>query len=141
MGELKLIDEDLALALAYEGKSFAYIAKALGFSNDMAFFKYRQTHPLFENSLKDARVQACEAMEDRVLGLADEYEDIKRAELTFKQIQWLCTVRNPAKYGPKLDLHVTQTLDITAALDASRRRLERLVAPVSLNASDSEDLW
>lgn len=141
---LKLTDQQRtqALLLAEDQYTLAQIAQQIGLNHKQALIDCRKRDPQFEMEFQSARVRSCEAIEDAALDLANmPLEEVKRAEFLLKLYQWVTGVRNPSRYGAKLDVHVTQTLDITAALASSDARLERMVGAIELNPSDSNELW
>ena len=150
MGRCRLLTEEQktkVLLLAEENLTVAEIAKAVGLNHKTALIDHRKRDPQFEIAFQAARVRSCEAFEDAAIELSKlPAEESKRAEFLLKLYQWLTSVRNPHKYGQKLDVHVTQTLDITAALEASNQRVLRAVGPVALSGAvekrdDPSDVW
>lgn len=61
-------------------------------------------------------------MADGLMTVADEVQDVQRARLKSDNAKWLLAKRKPSVYGDKVDIHVTQTIDITGALSEAKKR-------------------
>lgn len=125
------LKEDKALDLTMNSRPLSEIYKALGYKTVKSFYKYLERHPDFEKAYERARELSCQLLEDRVLGLVDEYEDTKKADLVFRQIQWLASVRCPAKYSQKMDISLNQTISIKLNLDSANTRIDSLLKDVT----------
>jgi hypothetical protein len=139
MRELSEEEQELALVMCIDRKSFTAIARALDFPNDMAFVRYRKAHPSFDTALKTARGDRCEYLEDDLLAVADGGYDGKVARVKMDSICKLLAFSNPGKYGQRVDVNVTQSLDLSGVLAAANARLpapEREVEQISNDFSD-----
>lgn len=114
--------QEIALELVLSNKTHSQIAKQLGFTTDMQFWRYRQRHPLFEQELKSVRQFAAEILADSTLTLVDDYPNPLQARVKFEIIKWVCATRYPEVYGERLDVNVNQTIDIGGALAAALAR-------------------
>lgn len=130
------IDETRACQLAGECMPFSNVAKALGFKEPWEFEEYRKKYPIFDQHLKTARDYGLEDLAFSVLGIVDLYDNANHARAKIDAIKWLCAVMNPQIYGQRIDLTVTQAIDISGLIDASNRRIMRDVIPLPDNESE-----
>lgn len=144
--ELTNEEMEKAYQLAITGTPYTKIASDLGFNNDMAFFTYRQRHPDFDTALRSARHAGNDLMEDEIRSVADIYDNPQTARVKMESLCRILAFRDPTKYGNKVDINLTQTVDIGSslnrmqqALDATYRDVTQIAAPKESN--DSEDLW
>ncbi len=117
--------EEEALELAIKGDTYAKISKLLGFTTDMAFFRYREIYPDFNLALTRARAAACDGLEDQLLRCAESH-DPKAARVKMESIAKILAYRNPQKYGNRVDLNVTQTIDIVGSIERAERRVKEI---------------
>jgi hypothetical protein len=61
-------------------------------------------------------------MADQIVDIADNETDAARARNRIDSRKWLVSKRNAKQYGDKLDINVTKTVDINAALEAGLKR-------------------
>lgn len=132
--------QEVACSMATEGKLIKNIRAHLGYDSNQ-WYKIMAAYPLFAQKLNHARIIGYTEIAESVLGIPEEYCDPQQGRVALECKKVFLGWMDPAKYGNRIDLHVTQTLDITAALESSRRRLERSVEPITLIASDSDELW
>ena len=137
ISKLTAEQEEMALNAALECKSLGNIAKLLGFTSDMTFYRYCKNNTPFYDALKATRSQAYEELAYSVLAIVDEYLDPQQARVKLECIKNFLAWMDPAKYGNRVDVNVTQTIDIAGAIALARRRVELDVTPV---LSDIEDL-
>jgi hypothetical protein len=62
---------------------------------------------------------------DEALHIADTDEDSSRARNRIQVRQWLASKLHAKRYGDRIDLNVTQTLDISSTLAEARARILR----------------
>ncbi len=108
--------KELAYELAIQGISLAKIANALGFTNDMAFFRHCRSNPDFKSELDSARIQSCAHMEDKILEIPATCADAKIGMVALNCYSSVMRFRDPNRYGNKVAIDVTQTLDISGSL-------------------------
>lgn len=60
---------------------------------------------------------------DETIGIADTETDAQRARNRIDARKWLASKHNSKRYGDRIDLNVTQTLDIGATLAEAKARL------------------
>lgn len=127
---MKLSNEqrELALKLAAEGKSLDKIREAIsvGLSEPIGaegFRNYLKRHPEYASDFADARQDGLEELADKLLTITDDEPDVLRARLKSENTRWVLSKRKPHVYGDRLDLNVTKTVDIGAALLEARSRV------------------
>jgi hypothetical protein len=62
-------------------------------------------------------------MAENLLEIPDVERDVQRARLKSENLRWYISKVNPGRYGDRLDLTVTEKLDVSEALKAARARL------------------
>lgn len=120
---LVLTDEQIATAisLAADGKGMEDIHITLGVAS-WELYKYRKSHPFFEKILTEARQEGFEQLADTLIEIPDVYADVQRGRLKSDNIKWLLSKRKPLVYGDRIDVNLTQTIDIGVALSEARSR-------------------
>jgi hypothetical protein len=112
---------DLAIELASNGKPLKDIIGQIC-SSEYEFWMYRQHNPNWANLFEHARQEGLEHIADGLITIADEMVDVQRARLKSDNAKWLLSKRKPSVYGDKVDIHVSQTIDIGSALAEARKR-------------------
>jgi len=74
------------------------------------------------SSLKDAEIRA-DILADEALTIADTENDAAKARNQIQVRQWLASKLHAKRYGDRIDLNVTQTIDIGTTLAEARARL------------------
>ncbi len=113
--------QDLAIELATNGEPLKRIIGEIC-SSEYEFFVYRQHNPEFAAEFECARQEGLEHIADGLITIADDYQDVQRGRLKSDNAKWLLSKRKPSIYGDKVDIHVSQTIDITHALQEARSR-------------------
>jgi hypothetical protein len=112
---------DLALELAAKGEPLKVIIDEI-MSNEIGFWLYRQQYPEFQLAFEQARQEGLEHLADGLITAHKDEIDVQRARLKSDNAKWLLSKRKPTVYGDKVDIHVSQTIDITDALREARSR-------------------
>ncbi len=112
---------DLAIELASNGEPLKEIIGQI-VSSEYEFWKYRQHDPSFANMFEQARQEGLEHLADALITIADESVDVQRSRLKSDNYKWLLSKRKPSVYGDKVDIHVSQTIDISTALSEAKKR-------------------
>lgn len=112
----------LAVELAVKGETIKRIIDEALLGSEYSFWLYRQHYPDFNNAFEQARQEGLEPTADALTTIADEYVDVQRARLKSDNLKWLLSKRKPEIYGDKVDIHVSQTIDISSALNEARSR-------------------
>lgn len=73
-----------------------------------------------------ARETFAHAVVDEVINIADSERDPQRARNKMNARQWVAAKLIPKTYGDKLDLEVTNKVDLTVAVKAARDRLSNM---------------
>jgi len=133
-----------AIELAVEGESIGSIIEMICVS-PYNFWRARQHDPLFAKLFEQARQEGLEHIADNLLTVHDEYEDVQRARLFSDNSKWLLSKRKPQIYGDRLDVNISQTIDIGSALAEARKRAQlpesqiKDVTPDAIAISSNED--
>jgi hypothetical protein len=93
---------------------------------DVAAFMYRVNSGGNEQASRYARAmeQRADVLADETLDIADDTEkDPNRARNQIQARQWVASKHASKKYGDRIDLNVTQSIDIRAVLADARGRL------------------
>lgn len=116
-------DEQLTVAveMAAKGESLKNIIQAI-ITDEVKFWAYRLHHPEFFNKFEQARQEGLEHLADGLITAHADDIDVQRARLKSDNHKWLLSKRKPSVYGDKVDIHVSQTIDISGALDEARTR-------------------
>lgn len=117
-------DEQLqkAIELASKGEPFKVIIDEAMLDSEYSFWVYRQQYPHFNSSFEQARQEGLEHLADGLIDAHKTEPDVQRARLKSDNAKWLLSKRKPTIYGDKVDIHVSQTIDIGSALSEARKR-------------------
>lgn len=110
----------LKVALAQVGIKRAMFASSLSSERGLAA-RYARAMELSADFLVDEALEA-----------ARTEPDVQRARIISESNRWAASKRNSRRYGDRIDLNVTQTLDIGATLLEARRRMR--------SVSDQQDV-
>lgn len=78
--------------------------------------------PLLYQAYECAQQAKAENFADEVIEIADEDENPMRAKNRIDTRRWYAAVMKPKKFGERIDLNLTQTVDIRGALEEARQR-------------------
>ncbi len=109
--------------LAISGQTLSAILKSLSIDR-WAFETYRANHKDFDYEFRHCLSLGIDAMVDELIVIPDEYTNPIVAKLKSDNIKWLASKRKPTVYGDRLDLNVTSSVDIKAALSEARDRVK-----------------
>lgn len=129
---------DAAVRMASKGEPIKVIINECILLSEFDFWNYRQQYPDFKNAFEQARQEGLEQMADGLITAADEYVDVQRGRLKSDNVKWLLSKRKPEVYGDKVDIHVSQTIDITAALNEAKARALVDVTPITKKLNESK---
>ena len=113
--------QQLAIEMASNGDPLRKIIAEIC-SSEYDFWLYKQHNPDFNNTFEQARQEGLEHIADGLITIADDYVDVQRGRLKSDNAKWLLSKRKPSVYGDKVDIHVSQTIDISTALTEARKR-------------------
>lgn len=135
--DLRLSRATEAIRLISEGAALAVALRETGLAQQ-AFHETLSTER--ELAVRYARAQEIRAdrLADEVVQIADNAEiPPDRARNMIQARQWRAKTLNPKTYGERIDLNVTQTIDVLGTLTDARARLLR---PVSDQQPDVIDV-
>lgn len=112
---------NVAIDMASRGEPLKRIIDEIC-STELAFWLYRQHYPEYANTFEQARQEGLEHLADGLITAHEDLVDVQRARLKSDNAKWLLSKRKPSVYGDKVDIHVSQTIDITGALSEARAR-------------------
>jgi hypothetical protein len=129
--DIVLTEEQVARAieLASAGEPLRIIINEI-LLNEYEFFIYKQNNPSFSKKFEQARQEGLEHIADGLITIADDYADVQRGRLKSENARWLLSKRKPSVYGDKVDIHVSQTIDISSALNEAKARAMIDVTPI-----------
>lgn len=124
------IGQELA-ALYAAGHTFEDIAEFMAWAPAAATVrKWRREQPDFAKMLADVEADRADALADQTLAIADNTFDPTLANARIKARQWLASKLNRAKYGEKVEVAHTHTLDLGKLLAEAEARLVTSAAPI-----------
>lgn len=109
------------LTLVIEGQLLRQAAKLLNLP-ESSLYRALHADPTLWANYKRARELGANAMAEQAVDIADNDADAKRARNRIMVRQWLAGKLDPKTYGDRLDLNVTQTVDISGALAEAKAR-------------------
>lgn len=112
----------IAINMAAEGKALKQIIDAICMP-EYAFLNARRNDHNFEIMFEEARQEGLEHHADSLLVIANEEVDVQRGRLKSDNIKWLLSKRKPKTYGDRIDVTMTQTVDIRSALAEAQSRI------------------
>ena len=98
-----------------EGNSLKAISQRDRMPSLGTIYKWLKIYPEFEKAYRTAKMLQMDSLGERLLDIADDYEDIQRARLMSDNIKWLMSKVAPTKYGNKLALagHSAEPVNIS----------------------------
>lgn len=103
------------------GQTVAKSRQLAGVS-EYQYTKWLADVPAFEAAVRRARAILLERRVDHMADVARTEPDVNRARLIIDTDKWLASKLIPKVYGDKLDVNITQTIDIGSALQEARSR-------------------
>lgn len=123
------------------GVTMRELAVNLGFNSHVHLLKAIKQDPFVEERYQSARIMSCYSLESDIPSLVQQYPDPQQARVQLECHKAALAFRNPTVYGQRVDVNLTQTLDLTRVIDAANNRITLDVSPVKLNKpSDFGDL-
>ncbi len=123
------------------GKSLQALAAELGLNSHVHLLKMINQDPLALASYKTARTLSCYALESEIPSISTTFADPQQARVHLECITRVLAFRNPQEYSQRIDLNVTQTVDLTRVIEAANERIVLDVAPLQLKKpSDFGDI-
>jgi hypothetical protein len=95
--------------------------------DDMRFYEIVEVTPELSGAYARAKRARAENLANEIVSIADQEEDAQRARNRIQARQWYAAKILPREYGDRMDINVTQTIDIGSALADARARALRPV--------------
>jgi len=114
-------EERRAIDMALQGKRLVDIRKELNIGS-YEFWDLRENNTDFASAFARARKDGIDDLTETLLTIPDDEPDVQRARLKSDNIKWYASKAKPEVYGDKLDLTVTNNVDLNSALEAARAR-------------------
>lgn len=115
---------DKAIDLVADGSSLREIARALNLKVTTLHDAITR-HPQSLERYERARELQADIEADEIKEIADNEPDASRAKVRVDVRKWRASKMRPKIYGDKLDLNVTQQVDVAGALQEGRARYVR----------------
>lgn len=97
------------------------------FNNDSAemrkFYEYLTENPELQQQYDRAQTAKAELLVDEIIEIADNEFDPNRARVQVDARKWYASKMRPEKYGERIDVNVTEKVDLTKALRDARERV------------------
>lgn len=87
------------------------------------FFDSIRANPVFQQLYNEAIANRAELHADEIMEIADNEEDIARAKLKITARQWIAAKDAPARFGERMEVKHTHTLDLSQALQEAEKRI------------------
>jgi hypothetical protein len=113
---------EAALQAAVEGKTVLEISAAAGVSIN-TFYAMLDADNSALTAYTKARDRGYDALADSMMAIASDEQDVQRARLKCDNIKWLLARRASGKYGDKLSVDISGSVDLTAIMADSAKRL------------------
>lgn len=89
------------------------------------FIRWLDANPPIAAELSRAKAIGYDTLAESLLTIHDEIEDVAKARLASDNKKWLLSKVASSKYGDKLEMNVSGSIDLNAALNAAQQRLQR----------------
>lgn len=113
-----------AVDLTAAGELLKDVARKVGVSPS-TLYRWAETLPVFKREFDVARRVAAEILADSLLEVRDEkkWPDVQRAKVYGDGVRWVLPRRFRQEYGDRVDVEVTQRVDVRVALEHARQRV------------------
>jgi len=91
------------------------------------FFETLKTVPLHAEAYSRAQHARADLFADEITSIADNEPDHNRARNMINARIWVTSKMKPQVYGDKLDVSISQTIDIRGALDEAKNRIREII--------------
>ena len=125
-----MIDEKLALSVIEQTVETGISVALKKFKiKKVEFFRYMNSRPDLMNMLLANQALRTEIKADDMHDVASNEPNLDRARMILSTTQWTASRILHRKYGDRLSVDVTQSIDVkSASLEAARKRSEKFVA-------------
>lgn len=108
------------------GETLKAIFKNPLLPNISVIYRWQREQPDFYRAWQVARAQGADMIADEIVDIADNATDSSKARNQIEARKWLAGVLNP-RYSPRVDVNITERVDLTGAREAALQRLSRPV--------------
>ena len=119
------------LELYSSGKSMVYIEKLKGLPSRRTVIRWRKQFPVFAVEYESAIDCYTDTKIETLINKIETCEDSRQAKLLdieFKSLSWFISKINRLKYGEKLDVQHSITVDIAPALLEANTRIKAITS-------------
>jgi len=121
MAKLTKEQKERAIELLSDGLGPLKTCRELGVTHK-EYFETISEDSIFEMAVARAQSIGFDVMADSLLEMNEHYGDVQRARLQSDNIKFILAKRKPQVYGDRIDINMTQTIDISAARAEALRR-------------------
>jgi hypothetical protein len=101
------------------------------------FFKFLVKHPQLAECFDAMQLARSEVYADEIVTIADEDPNPLRARNRIEARKWAASKFKPAKFGDRIDVNITETIDIRGALADARARSLTVVNSTAIAAPNN----
>ncbi len=112
------------------GKNLDQIEKKKGFPSRRSILRWRSQFPEFGAAYSEALDAYTDSIIEECISIAETELDPKRAKVKIDIRTWIASRINRVRWGDRLEINQTVTLDITPALKAAVARMKAVAEPV-----------
>ncbi|MHC4268889.1 MAG: helix-turn-helix domain-containing protein [Planctomycetota bacterium] len=113
-----------------DGETLTQICKDDDMPKRNTVYRWRSDYPKFGEAYLLAQEQHVDALVDEAGHIVDTEQNPKLAKSRAEHRRWLASRLNRQKYGDKLEVSHSVSIDIAPALQAAMKRMELLKPPV-----------
>jgi hypothetical protein len=110
----------------FDGESVVDFLRDVGME-PQAFYETLKKNPELLDAYADAKRFRAEILANEIVHIADSEDDPQKARNRIQARQWFASKVAPRDWGDRMDINVTQTIDIGSALQDARARALRPV--------------
>ncbi len=120
-----------ALDAALEGCNYTEIAKAMG-CHRRTLVKLRHEYVPLSEALSRARAYSLDLKADELSTLCQDHPELhdkpQILKTMFDQGKWFLACADPRKYGDRMNIEVTERIDLKGAMDKAKDRVITVLA-------------
>lgn len=121
--KLSTKERDWVLNDALSSTSVEETFQKLNFESRLQYHRYLKSDPELYAELKQMWLDSCPFLEIDMLNVHKKCPDHKLARIRLEALIKVLAFRDPAKYGPKMDLNVNQNLSMRIAIETANTRI------------------
>lgn len=128
---------ETAIRLVAEGGNLKSFLADIGMQS-LRFYELVELVSELQSAYARAKRSRAELIAQDIVEIADTEQDAQRARNRIQARQWYASKILPKEYGDRMDINVTQTIDIGTALQEAKARAVRPVSDqrTELDAQD-----